>query len=124
MKIYLILALIASVLGGVAWHKHVVAQRNDAQAQVKLLGERLKGANDAVAASEKLRGAENAQAKADLADAAETCTARVAEARRAAGAVKKIVEKPRATDPVTHCPVPDIVPAGELRGALQPDPFR
>src|SRR3954471_24472011 len=122
-KTYAAIAVILSVLGGAAWHKHVVTQRNDAWAQVRNLGERLKLSDAAARASEANRKTEHTAAVSALADAGKACDARVAEARRSAGAIKTIVEKPHAVDPASHCPVPDLVPARELRDALQPHPF-
>lgn len=122
-KLYAALALVAALIGTIAFHKHVVHERDTARAEVTRLQGVEKQLRVDVKESERLRGVENKAATADLKAAQTSCTARVAEARRAAGAIKTIMEKPRATDPVTLCPVPDRIPAGELRDALQPAPF-
>lgn len=123
-KLYALLVSLAMLLAAGAWHKHVVHDRNHWHAQAAQWEAKAKVFKDAVAASENLRAKEAAQARAGVAQAQSQCDQRVAEARRSAGAIKRLMEKPRATDPVSHCPVPDLVPSSELRDALQPHPFR
>lgn len=72
--------------------------------------------------SESSRTAEYAQAKTAVSDAETACAARVAGALRSGSAIRRIVEKPPHVDPITHCPLRELVPAGELRDAVQPNP--
>lgn len=106
---------------GLAWHKHVVDQRDAAQAQVLVLTASRNAFKDALTTSEARRSTEFQQAKDALTAAGTSCDLRVAEARRSAQSINTIVEKPRVqTLDANHCPVPVLVPAGELRDALQP----
>lgn len=124
LKLYATLGVIAALVAGLGWHKHVVGQRDHYKAAYASAVADLKAANAAVADSERLRKAEHAAAVEDLERAGADADARVKEARRSAGAIKRIVEKPHAKlDPINGCPVPELVSDVELRDALQPNPF-
>lgn len=121
-KLYAALGLIAVLLAGLGWHKHVVSQRDHARAEVTEWTAKANAFKAALTSSEKLRQMEFDAAKQDAVNARKSADTRVAEARRSAGAIKKIVEKPHVLTS-QGCPVPDLVSADELRDALQPNPF-
>lgn len=60
-------------------------------------------------------------AKADAQTQADQCLARVNEARQSARRIETIIERPTHVDP-QGCAVRELVPSGELREALQPEP--
>ena len=62
----------------------------------------------------KVAAQKDAQAQADQ------CLSRVNEARKSARRIETIIERPTHVDP-QGCAVRELVPAGELRDALQPD---
>lgn len=121
-KLIAALGVSAALVLGFGWHKHVVHDRDAWHTKADAYQHDRDAALKAEKLSEDRRSTEFNQAKDALADAGKTCDARVAEARRSAQSIRTIVEKPRAQvlDPVTRCPVPVLVPAGELRDALQP----
>ena len=59
-------------------------------------------------------------AMADAQIQADQCLSRVNEARQSARRIETIIERPIHVDP-QGCAVRELVPAGELREALQPD---
>ena len=60
-----------------------------------------------------------ARAQADAQTQADQCRERVAEARLSARRIENLLERPYEVDP-TGCPVRSVIPADELRGAVQP----
>lgn len=70
--------------------------------------------------SEDRRAVEYSLSVKDVGDAETACSARVAAATKSSSAIHQIVSKPSASDPKSHCPVRQLVSAGELRNALQP----
>lgn len=111
-----LLALLTSAL---AWHKIVVTQRDTWQ-QAALTSEAAFASERASFAAEKAnRDTERTSDQTAVSEAATACDQRVAEARRSASVIRTIVEKPVASDPITHCPVADLVGADELRSALE-----
>ena len=59
-------------------------------------------------------------AMADAQTQADQCLSRVNEARKSARRIETIIERPTHVDP-QGCAVRELVPAGEVRDALQPD---
>lgn len=70
--------------------------------------------------SERNRGIEFDRGVAALNEAAEDCAQRVARARRSAVAIRGIITREPRQD-ANHCPVRELVPAGELRDAIAPE---
>lgn len=69
----------------------------------------------------KLAGAIQTVARSDAQTQATECQARVDDARASAQRIERIIERPIHVDP-QGCAVRDLVPADELRDALQPSP--
>lgn len=83
--------------------------------------DRLKG--EAAVLRTRVRAAEiwRVQARDDAQIAADRCLDRVATARLSTQRIETIIERPAHVDP-QGCPVRELVPADQLRDALQPRP--
>lgn len=80
----------------------------------RLKSELTQAKSQAVALAQRL---DDAATFAQTAD--DRCTAQVAAARQSARAIERIIERPVHVDP-QGCPIRELVPADELRDALQP----
>lgn len=81
--------------------------------------DRLKAALAVANAELKLLREYRDTAMADAQIQADQCLSRVNEARKSARRIETIIERPTHVDP-QGCAVRELVPAGELREALQP----
>jgi hypothetical protein len=106
-------ALIAGVIATQTLRlNHTKSDLSAARASLAASESRLK-------ASESLRASEYAVATKAASEAETACSLRVAQALKTSVRIRTIVQKPVNLD-ATNCPLRPIVPAGELRDALQP----
>lgn len=97
-------------------------EANRAARAERMVAERTRERDDARTAftrSEAARKAEQKNAVAAINEAAGACDARVDDARRSARTIREIVTREVPRDP-QGCPVRSLVPAGDVRDALQP----